>query len=219
MLEWGLSTLCPPSGEGNVDLGDGMQRLALEEHPACSTQLVCEPTIYISFDIDEPKDFRSLSNIFMDEDISLSSGAVSAEAADFIQLNPGFETDLSGSASVELEIGACAYGNGLKYREEPEEERLISKKLKAAESAEEAIMVFPNPSNGDFTVKLHSTKTMATPISYEFYGSGNKLIQKGNLNSQAGSSIQLFLRATTSGLYYLRLSYGNKIVTKKLIKL
>lgn len=219
MLQWGLSIPCPPSGEGNVNLGDGMQELALEEHPACSTQLVCEPTIYVSFDIDEPKDFRSLSNIFMDEDINLSSGAVSAEAADFIQLNPGFESDLSGSASIELEIGACAYGNGLKYREEPEEERLISKKSKIAENADEAIMVFPNPSNGDFTVKLNSTNNIAIPMNYEFYGSGNKLIQKGNLNSKAGSSIQLLLRARTSGLYYLRLNYGNKIVTKKLIKL
>lgn len=78
---------------------------------------------------------------------------------------------------------------------------------------DEIFSVFPNPSNGIFTVNFDSNKIKATNL--EVWSLSGQLLKKINLPSHAGS-INLNLTSYGPGIYFLRIKGFNLLLTKKL---
>ncbi len=73
--------------------------------------------------------------------------------------------------------------------------------------------VFPNPTNGNFSILIKSTEL--TPYSCEIINSAGVLIYKiKNINEQ---KIEINKTGFSSGIYYIRLNNGKTLITKKII--
>lgn len=213
---------CPPDstyGEGNVDLGDGFQYFDLVSNPVCEDP-VCEASIYISYDLSGSKIFNSQSIIYADGDITLSSGDVVGNAEGYIVLNPGFETNLSNSAGVDLKIETCELPGGLmRNSSTPKNFPGLPANSQGEIKNDGLITVFPNPSNAQFTIRLNDCPKLCI-VEYEVYNSLSQPVEKGTVRCANGKQKDIIIRqAVKPGIYYLKLRYGNMVYANKLIKL
>ncbi|MCC7317210.1 MAG: T9SS type A sorting domain-containing protein, partial [Bacteroidales bacterium] len=77
------------------------------------------------------------------------------------------------------------------------------------------IQVFPNPSNGRFSLELNSTKRESVNIQV-FDGAGNLVYQQKNLSVRSNSRHEINLTQQPSGVYNLMIE-GDKVYSKRLI--
>lgn len=79
----------------------------------------------------------------------------------------------------------------------------------------DALTIYPNPSNGMFTIELESN---AKAISYSVYSLEGKLISQNNVNHNGGKfSQKLNLSHLPSGTYLIQVANGAEKISKKLI--
>lgn len=79
----------------------------------------------------------------------------------------------------------------------------------------DAILVYPNPSNGNFTLQL--IESLAGPILLSVYDYSGKLLSQKNLNgNQLSHQLSFQNSVSTSGIYFLHLQSENGVVIKKI---
>ncbi|WP_299250424.1 reprolysin-like metallopeptidase [uncultured Lacinutrix sp.] len=79
---------------------------------------------------------------------------------------------------------------------------------------ENSFSVFPNPNNGEFTVKFNEA---TGNINLEVIDIRGRSIFKNNYNNSGDFSKTINLGSVQSGMYLLRVNNGTKAVTKKII--
>ncbi|MBK6731807.1 MAG: peptidoglycan DD-metalloendopeptidase family protein [Bacteroidetes bacterium] len=132
----------------------------------------------------------------------VSSNIILYQAADYIQLNAGFVA--TSGCEYKAEIDDCAIG-GMKIANTEE-----------LEIKQDAFNVFPNPSNGIFTLYYKSDITEnyrvliknimgETIYDSEFFMGNNELTYSVDLQNHA------------KGIYLIELYHGNKIETQKIV--
>lgn len=79
----------------------------------------------------------------------------------------------------------------------------------------DAILVYPNPSNGNFTLQL--SETLNRPVLLSVYDYSGKLVSQKNLNgNQLSHQLSIQNSVSTSGIYFLHLQSENGVVIKKI---
>ncbi len=94
-------------------------------------------------------------------------------------------------------------------------ELCLAKPLSVAEHNFEAFSIFPNPNNGDFTVKLQSTS--GQPIKIDVYDLRGRKVFENNYPNTVNFRADIRLDAAPSGLYLISISDGLKTMTKKIL--
>jgi len=90
--------------------------------------------------------------------------------------------------------------------------------LPGVELSEKEIKVFPNPSNGmfQFTLDYQGTEKVSAKV-YDITGKQVKDITEDLVKEDNSVSAQVNLESPKSGIYFVRVSVGNKVLTKKII--
>jgi hypothetical protein len=91
-----------------------------------------------------------------------------------------------------------------------------AKEPESSEHSFNAITVFPNPNDGNFIVSssaLHSIKT----ISMELFDSIGRLVFTKQIKETNYLNEPLSLNNLQSGLYVLKITDGDKIISRKII--
>jgi hypothetical protein len=78
------------------------------------------------------------------------------------------------------------------------------------------ILLYPNPSTGEFQVDLGDDEQ--TPLNIQVYTTKGQLIQThAYVNSKAAKGVPIKLNHQPAGLYIVRIQYGNLVFNKKLV--
>ena len=90
--------------------------------------------------------------------------------------------------------------------------------LPGFEQIEKDINVFPNPSDGRFQLTFEqSGAEKVTAKVFDITGKLVKDISEDLVREDTSISAQVNLESPKSGIYFLRVSIGNKVLTKKII--
>ena len=90
--------------------------------------------------------------------------------------------------------------------------------LAVLEQSEKEIKVFPNPSDGRFQLTLeHDGAEKITAKVFDITGKQVKDISEDLVKEDSSVTAQVNLESPKSGIYFLRVSIGNKVLTKKII--
>ena len=90
--------------------------------------------------------------------------------------------------------------------------------LPVLEQSEKEIKVFPNPSDGRFQLTLeHDGAEKVTAKVFDITGKQVKDISEDLVREDSSVTAQVNLESPKSGIYFLRVSIGNKVLTKKII--
>ena len=87
--------------------------------------------------------------------------------------------------------------------------------IKSLKSFLTNLSIFPNPNNGEFTVKLNSST--GNSINISVYDIRGRRIFDNIYDSSSNFNEVINLANVQSGLYILKITDGNKIGTKKII--
>jgi len=75
--------------------------------------------------------------------------------------------------------------------------------------------VYPNPAKNNFSISLNNEK--AEPVSYELINAIGQSVKKENLGNQQGKTIyNINVSEIPAGVYFVKVSEGNKVSTKKI---
>jgi hypothetical protein len=90
--------------------------------------------------------------------------------------------------------------------------------LPGVEQSENEIKVFPNPSDGRFQLTLeHDGAEKVSAKVFDITGKQVKDISEDLVREDTSVTAQVNLESPKSGIYFLRVSIGNKVLTKKII--
>ncbi|TFH26749.1 MAG: T9SS type A sorting domain-containing protein [Bacteroidia bacterium] len=90
--------------------------------------------------------------------------------------------------------------------------------LPGVEQSEKEIKVFPNPSDGRFQLTLeHDGTEKVSAKVFDITGKQIKDISEDLVREDTSVTAQVNLESPKSGIYFLRVSIGNKVLTKKII--
>lgn len=105
------------------------------------------------------------------------------------------------------------YGNNLYLDDIHIYARTLPARLK-----EEGFLIAPNPTTGIVNIQHYPSAVGLKGVAV--YSSTGQLVWKESYpNAAAGNNIRIDLSKVASGLYFVRLVYADKIVTKKILKL
>ena len=119
-------------------------------------------------------------------------------------IDPNGRIDNAGAASIDEAVNNGLISGGV----------MVSSKT--LPSPDRIIKLFPNPANETAFLKIHLKKTV--PVSLNVFSSSGQLVisrDYGNLNG--AYTLPLITSRLSAGIYAIKLQYGNKIETKKLI--
>ncbi len=84
------------------------------------------------------------------------------------------------------------------------------------QTSEFTCKIFPNPNNGRFTIELESDKSGM--FEFELFSSGGETILKQRIEHISGAQqIPFGKAALAKGVYYLQISYGTNVLSRKII--
>ena len=90
--------------------------------------------------------------------------------------------------------------------------------IPGVEQSEKEIKVFPNPSDGRFQLTLdYNGSEKVTAKVYDITGKLVKDISEDLVTEDNSVTAQVNLESPKSGIYFVRVSLGNKFLTKKII--
>ena len=90
--------------------------------------------------------------------------------------------------------------------------------IPGVEQSEKEIKVFPNPSDGRFQLTLdYQGSEKVTAKVYDITGKLVKDISEDLVTEDSSVTAQVNLESPKSGIYFVRVSIGNKVLTKKII--
>lgn len=90
--------------------------------------------------------------------------------------------------------------------------------LPALEQAQIEVKVFPNPSDGRFQLSFEYTgKEKLSAKVYDITGKQVKDITDDLVISESSVTANVDLESPSSGIYFIRISWGKTLLTKKLI--
>ncbi|MFZ1527394.1 MAG: T9SS type A sorting domain-containing protein [Ferruginibacter sp.] len=221
-ITWGITFPCPPNGEGNSEpngLGTGViYHNDLTVSPQCTDQLVCERDIYTSNNINNSEFYRASSFIYTDSKIDLGNTEnVKYQSAESINMNPGFESVLNGSAYIDLYIAPCSSQSGRTTNEGVPKVKGMATTL-GATGEKQSLAVYPNPSENDFIVELNNLA--GKRVEYIVADALGHIVERNFINmTQTQSSTFRIKSIHKAGIYFLTINFGDRSETKKLIKL
>ncbi len=135
-----------------------------------------------------------------------------------VTLNTGFVAQPTGTNNYFLAFihGCSSSGNTLKLMNDSEDlelENLEAEKENEEESISDSktMQIFPNPNNGSFTLSS-STDEEKEVIVYDMMGNVVYLKKKA-----ADKNISIDISSNPKGMYVIKITTGNKVVTKKII--
>jgi Secretion system C-terminal sorting domain len=215
-IRWYNYLGCPnvsnPNGEGNVDLGNGLQYNVFADTaslPLCSNQIECEENIYLGFDTLAAQYLKSKDFIIADSKLTVNNQSSLFQAPNFIELNPGFEANMSGSAGLEIKIANCDVpAPPLMQANILQQEQI----LQTLENANE-ILVYPNPTSDAFIVR---SKKSLTGVAIQLYDLNGRL-QETKISSIDNNSRKIDCSKLSKGLYILSLKSNEKYEFVKVV--
>lgn len=90
--------------------------------------------------------------------------------------------------------------------------------LPALELAQSEVKIFPNPSDGRFQLSFeYSGKEKLSAKVYDITGKQVKDITDDLVISETSVTASVDLESPSSGIYFIRISWGKTLLTKKLI--
>ena len=157
--------------------------------------------------------YYAVENTLTSTGIVTSSNPVLFEAGKSIVLNPGFEIVATSTRSFTAQIGtyACFTPNGNFAKKEWAESNKIF-----MENPTNILTVFPNPTNGFFTVSLGDITTTSTSI--EITNLLGASVYKNSYNTTTGASNNITINSSQlpQGSYLVRIQNGASITTKQI---
>jgi len=79
------------------------------------------------------------------------------------------------------------------------------------------VSIYPNPGNGIFEMVINSLE-MYNKIAYEVFYLNGQVLRKGDICYREGRILkQIDLSSMDTGLYYLKISFDEKMITQKII--
>jgi PKD repeat protein len=92
----------------------------------------------------------------------------------------------------------------------------LSTSIENVVAGQTAFEVYPNPNNGNFTMKLSGLRS--GPAMIQVYNLVGELVyEKENESTGSELSDEIYLRDVSTGLYLIRISSGGQVFTKKII--
>jgi hypothetical protein len=214
-IGWWDPVGCGPNGEGNVDLGNGLQKFTWPPgfvYPNCATKLVCQDNLFISEDETVAQNHQTSNYIISDAKLITNNQNSSFKAANYIHLNAGFEATVSGTAQLEMSIESCTLPPPSNMQEQSE--------VFTAENTEiinNGFKIYPNPFNDVITIQLDS-KTDKKLIYYEIINFLGQVASKVAFNSNVSSHFTIIPKVPP-GNYFIKLFFNDGVVVKKIVKL
>lgn len=90
--------------------------------------------------------------------------------------------------------------------------------MPGVEKSEKEVKVFPNPSDGIFQLTLdYQGEEKVTAKVYDLTGKQIKDISDNLVKEDASVTAQVNLESPKSGIYFLRVTIGKDVITKKII--
>ena len=86
--------------------------------------------------------------------------------------------------------------------------------LNIEEISNDNLTIIPNPNQGLFEIKFKESLIQSTKI--QIFNSLGKLIKSQTIN-QGVENIEINLQELSTGIYYLKYNFENKIITQKFI--
>jgi len=170
------------------------------------------PTTTVS--IGSTQDFSASTNVYAALDsktLTVSGGGTATiKAAESIHLYPGFKVQSGGAFNARIVADPCSTSISPKLRDE---ERLPENKISYFEN--DQIIVTPNPNYGVF--KVLANRQFENGFSLEIYNSLGEIIisdSYGNINE-----VSINLQNSPAGIYFIKLSTDDSVITEKFIKL
>ena len=146
--------------------------------------------------------------------VTISNVIVDLNAEEAVVIKPGFHA-VAGS-NVRISIDPNHYGQAksisLSNINNSDETTLADlEKLSIIEQADSDLIIFPNPNDGNFTLKIIGE---INPYTIEIFNNIGGMIGTVNCNDEVLSITRTDLNA---GVYYVKLTMGDKIVVKKFV--
>jgi hypothetical protein len=144
------------------------------------------------------------------------NGVADFIAGQSIRFLPGFhaETGSLMHASITTNGSFCdvAGGGSIVVQPEVKSTELAEPDVESIRANELQVKVYPNPSNGQFTIELNDTEPDITAIIYDLSGSAISRSTSHNTNQ-----LGVELPGIRKGIYFLRIMSGAKQFGRKII--
>ena len=148
-------------------------------------------------------------NIVMSKNLGFSFDILLAENVDNDGSASFIVPDAAISNFARVQVVAA---NNIFYNVNAEEFKVVQGVVSTQDAAfEHAIDIFPNPSDGEFTIQLGST--LHPNAKVEILDMQGKLLDQHQLNSQQ----QTINLAVPTGLYFLKITQDQKVAYKKVV--
>ncbi|HRD42331.1 MAG TPA: T9SS type A sorting domain-containing protein [Ferruginibacter sp.] len=221
LIRWGISMGCQQGQEGNEEpngTGTGVIQNYITASPQCADTLVCERDIYTSNIITNSEFYRATSFIYTDSKIDLSNNTdnVKYQSAESINMNPGFESNLNGSAAyIDLYIAPCTLPSGRTTNEAAPKPKMSDFEQI---NKDQYLIVYPNPSKNEFLVQFKAGNN--SRIEYWITDIQGRVIERKYIDVQKIPSSYFSIKAIKiPGVYLLTLNFGDKNEIRKLLRL
>lgn len=151
----------------------------------------------------------SRTSICAKESVSLSAGGVSTYTWNNNQNNSSFTVALNASTVFVVhgtDANGCPGSKTVNITVKP------CTGINEISDSGFGIEVFPNPSNGEITIR---SEVFGDKVSVEIYNSIGQLVKEDRM---ASSTVKLSLQGLNSGLYYIKLREANRQQVVRLVK-
>jgi hypothetical protein len=216
-------------GEGNTDLGNGLIANPWPAGfviPSCgSTDTACANTVYITNPVFIPNKTVRASNaviasskVDLSQTSSVTSGFVKYLAGNYVDLLPGFETELVTTSFFDADIEACDNGTYSGNRIHPAYFTQQERQAVKPPAVKNGATIYPNPATSVLTVTLGSSKYTAVTLLLHNQ-EGKALLNRYYGDMRGQNMIQLQVSHLLPGIYYLTLQTAAGSTRHKFVKL
>lgn len=125
------------------------------------------------------------------------------QAGNQIALKPGFTINPGSTGSFAAKVASCSASGRLTNEED--DKGLVQETL---------LLIFPNPTNGKFSLELPSEPT--TTITLEVFDSyGRKMLYPSSIKEVNSRLYEINVSNYPSGIYFIRVKHNKEWITKK----
>jgi hypothetical protein len=168
--------------------------------------------------IGSSQDFSASTNVYVASDSKTltvsgngsSGGSVSIRASQGINLYPGFKVNHGGTFSARIVADPCSTSISPRIRDE---ERLPENKISYFD--DDQLVISPNPNYGVFSLKL--SRAIPEGFSLEIFNSLGEIVLSDDYGNV--DDIRINLSDSPNGIYFIKISAQNYVITEKFIKL
>ncbi len=184
-----------------------------------SVMTACPDNYNINWDIESGEDLEYQAGNYITAEGNIAAGAnVEIHAANSVRLTPGFQA--SNGSTLRIFTQGCGTvlknaetSNHIAYQETPLKNNSTQSQKNIENNHAFECSIYPNPTNGRLNIELENEGDNTISIVMYDY-SGSMIL---NFTEQS-SSFYIDLSNVHPGMYVMRLSNGERTLTKKIIK-